>query len=300
MSAGDNPQGPSLQPSHGHDAGLRTVAPDVIEQEAGSEIDNIVPSYGYQMTPMIGLGGSAGAIPALQAFFESMPADSGMVFVVVMHLSPHHASSMAEMIGRWTTMPVVQVTDGDEALPDHVYVIPPAKHLIAVDGHLKLTDLQPEHGRRVAVDLFFRSLADTHGPHAAAVVLSGADGDGVLGVRRIKERGGLTIAQDPDEAEHPGMPRTSIESGMVDWVLKASEMPQRILAYVARESRLKLPPEDGPTPTVPRPVGNDAETAFREILVFLRMRTGATSATTSARPSCAASRAACKSMASTT
>jgi two-component system CheB/CheR fusion protein len=256
-------------------AGLPAVAPDLIEQEAGSQIDNIIPSYGYQLTPMVGLGGSAGAIPALRAFFESMPPDAGMIFVVILHLSPDHTSALAVMIQKWTKMAVVQAVDAQKVAPNRVYVIPPGKHILAVDGHLRLTDLDREHGRRVAVDLFFRSLADTYGPHAAAVVLSGGDGDGTLGIKRIKERGGLTIAQDPEEAEHDSMPRAAIETGMVDWVLHAAEMPQRLLDYIARERRLHLPPEDGPQPADAVKVAPaEPESALREILVFLRMRTG--------------------------
>ena len=94
----------------------------------------------------------------------------------------------------------------------------------------------------MAVDLFFRTLADTHGPHAAAIVLSGADGDGAIGIKRIKERGGLTIAQDPDEAEHASMPRSAIATGMVDWVLRVAQMPERLLEYRANEKRVQLPP----------------------------------------------------------
>lgn len=150
---------------------------------------------------MVGLGGSAGSIPALVGFFKAMPPDSGMVFVVILHLSPAHESSLAEVLGRTTSMPVMQATNGMKVDSDHVYVIPQGKYLTAVNGHLKLTELENDLGKRVAVDLFFRSLADTHGPHASAIVLSGADGDGALGIKRVKERGGLTIAQDPEEAE---------------------------------------------------------------------------------------------------
>jgi PAS domain-containing protein len=97
-------------------------------------------------------------------------------------------------------MPVTSVVDGVKLAANHVYVIPPGKHLTTVNGHLQLTALEPEHGRQVAVDLFFRSLADTHGPHAAAIVLSGADGDGAIGIKRIKERGGITISQEELQA----------------------------------------------------------------------------------------------------
>ena len=258
------------------DAGLPALSPDFAETTLGLDYDNIVPSRGYQLTPVVGLGGSAGGIQALTEFFKVAPADSGLVFVVVVHLSPEHESMLALVLGRVTAMPVVQAEDGVKVEPNHVYVIPPGKHLSAVDGHLRLTHLEPERGKRVAVDVFFRTLADTHGPHAMAIVLSGADGDGAIGVKRIKERGGLTIAQDPDEAEHNSMPRSAIETGMVDWVLKVGEMPGRLLEYVQREKRLKLklPPEEGPQPAEPVPHSHDEpETALREVLVYLRTRT---------------------------
>jgi two-component system, chemotaxis family, CheB/CheR fusion protein len=248
------------------------VSPDIGEVELADQIDNIVPSYGYEQMPMVGLGGSAGSIGALESFFKAMSPNSGMVFVVVLHLSPDHESALPAMMQRWTSMRVQQAQNGHKVEPNHVYVIPPGKHLTAVDGHLRLAPLQREMGKRVAVDLFFRSLADSHGPHAAAIVLSGADGDGALGVKRIKERGGLTIAQDPDEAEYDSMPRAAIDSGMIDWVLNVEEMPERIVNYVTHEERIKLPPENPQSATATAAV--EAETAFREILVFLRTRTG--------------------------
>lgn len=253
---------------------LPPASPDFVEQDLPEEIDNIVPSRGYNMTPMVGLGGSAGSLQALTEFFKAMPPDSGMVFVVILHLSPAHESAMAEVLSRTTDMPVVQAVDGQKVEPNHVYVIPPAKYLVTVNGHLKLTDLSVDRGKRVAVDLFFRSLADTHGPNAAAVVLSGADGDGALGIKRVKEHGGLTIAQDPEQAEYPGMPRASIETGMIDWVLEAGQMPDRLLEYQRNGSRLKLPPEDGPQPLPPQPPSvDDGEKALRDVLAFLRTRT---------------------------
>ncbi|HUR59990.1 MAG TPA: chemotaxis protein CheB [Opitutaceae bacterium] len=259
----------------GQHPNLPRIAPDFAEAEAGDAIDNSVPTYGYQRQPMVGLGGSAGSLQPLQRFFQSVPADTGLVFVVVVHLSPTHESALAEVLARETKMPVVKAQDSQKVEPNHVYVIPPGKHLVTTEGHLRLAALDHEKGRRVAVDLFFRSLADTHGPHAAAIVLSGADGDGALGVKRIKERGGLTIAQDPDEAEHSSMPRTAIDTGMIDWVLQVAEMPARLLDYVAREKSLKLPPEDGPQPAqAVAPTADEDENALRDVLLHLRTRTG--------------------------
>lgn len=256
--------------------GLPHVSPDLIEQDHGDEFDDIVPTRGYQMTPMVGLGGSAGGISALRQFFRAMPAETGMIFVVVLHLSPEHESLLPELIARETKMPVKTALNGLRVEPNHVYVIPPGKHLMTVNGHLRLDDLEPERGKRVTVDLFFRSLADTHGPHGAAIVFSGADSDGAVGIKRIKERGGLTVAQDPDEAEQGGMPRAAISTGMVDWVLQAAEMPARLQRYFEHERRVRMPSEDGPQPAqVARLRTEDEnETALREILSFLRARTG--------------------------
>ena len=257
------------------DDGLPRVAPDFIEQNHPELIDNVVPTRGYYTIPMVGLGGSAGSIAALTEFFAEMPVDTGIVFVVILHLSPNHESSMASLLGRATKMTVLQAENGLRVEPNHVYIIPPGKYLTTVDGHLMLTELDGERGRRVAVDLFFRSLADTHGPNATAIVLSGADSDGALGIKRIKERGGLTIAQDPEKAEYPGMPRSAINTGMVDWVLDIPEMPNRVVEYDRARARLRLPAEEGPQPAQAPPRGTDqSETALREVLLFLRMRTG--------------------------
>ena len=254
--------------------GLPRVSPDAVEADAGDDIDDMVPTRGYHQTPMLGLGASAGGIKALLEFFSAMPADTGIVFVVVIHLSPKHESTLPALLARATTMSVVAPTDAQKVEPNHVYVIPPGKYLTSIDGHLRLTEIDHPHARRTAVDMFFRSLADSHGPRAMAVVLSGADGDGAIGLKRVKERGGLTIAQDPNEAEHSSMPREAVRTGMVDWVLKVAEMPRRIVEYLQNERRIVLPPEDGPPlPSTVRPTP-DAEAALREVLVYLRTRTG--------------------------
>jgi two-component system CheB/CheR fusion protein len=253
----------------------QTLDPDVSEEELGLEIDDAIPKRGYEQLRVVGLGGSAGSIQALQRFFQAMPEASGMAFVVVLHLSPEHQSLLSEILQRSTQMPVKQVSDGELVRANCVYVIPPGKHLTMTNSHLRLTELGRQPGSRMTVDLFFRSLADTHGPHAVAVVLSGGDGDGAVGIKRIKERGGLTIAQEPTSAEHTGMPNAAIGTGMVDWVLKVEDVPAQLLAYQARESRMKMPPEQGPNPAaIEPPTTSENETALRDVLTFLRARTG--------------------------
>ncbi len=250
--------------------------PDHAEENLGELIDNVVPTRGYAMVPLVGLGGSAGAIPALRAFLANVPPDCGVAFVVVMHLSSEHESILADLLQRATPMRVLQVQHTRKVERNHVYVIPPGKSLKTADGHLRLAALEVERGRRMAVDLFFRTLADTHGPHAAAVVLSGGDGDGAVGIKRIKERGGLTVAQDPQQAEHPSMPAAAIATGMVDWVLPVEHMAARLLDYFGIEHRLQLPPEDGPSPVVAStmPDLGPEEASLRDVLGFLQTRTG--------------------------
>lgn len=249
------------------------VAPDVAEQlQAGSGLD---PGEltGFHDQPIVGLGGSAGGISALQAFFRQTPPDTGFAFVVVLHLSPEHESTLAELLQRTTAMPVTQVRDRLQVKPNQVYVIPPGKHLTMLDGHVGLSDLERERGRRVAVDLFFRTLADTHGPNAVAVVLSGADSDGAIGIKRIKERGGLTIAQDPQECDHVEMPRSAIETGMIDWVLRAGEMPARIREFRQAGARLQLPAA-ADVETLVANAPSDNAGALRDVLAVIRARTG--------------------------
>jgi two-component system, chemotaxis family, CheB/CheR fusion protein len=254
---------------------MTEATPDHAEEAAADFTDNVVPRRGYSLAPVVGLGGSAGAIPALQAFLRSMPPDSGQAFVVVMHLAPEHVSTLPEILQHCTKMPVVQVNDRVKVAPNSVFVIPPGKTILAMDGYLVLDSaaLSPR-GRHVTVDLFFRTLADSYGPHAAAIVLSGADSDGAIGVKRIKERGGLTVAQDPGEAEHPSMPRAAIGTAMVDWVLPVAEMGERLRLYFALEKKLKLPPEEPASPMGQTPEGPSEETALRDVLGFLRTRTG--------------------------
>ncbi|MEF7615726.1 PAS domain S-box protein [Aquincola sp. MAHUQ-54] len=242
---------------------------------AADEADDAIPTQGYRMQPVVGLGGSAGAIQAIQNFLRETPPDTGLAFVVVLHLSPEHESTLDAVLQAATSMPVVRAAATQRIEPDRVYVIPPRKALRTLDGHLQLTELPRERYRHVAVDLFFRTLADSHGPHATAVVFSGMDGDGAAGIKRIKERGGLTIAQEPEEAEYSGMPRAAILTGMVDWVLPAAEMPRRIVDYQRLERQLLLPPEQpSMVPQRPRTLGAVEEGSLRDVLAYLRSRTG--------------------------
>ena len=230
------------------------------------------PSKQAASFPVIGLGASAGGLQALKDFFTHMPAESGMAFVVIMHLSPRYESHAAALLQATTAMPVTQVNAAVRVEPNHVYVIPPTKNLAMHDGQINLTEPEPLHGgQQVAIDLFFRTLGETHKQNAVGIVLSGMGSDGTIGLKRIKEQNGLAFAQDPADAEHDSMPRHAIGSGLVDFVLPVADMPAKLVDIWRNASRIKLPP-----PTEPPGVGEqDAdEAALRDIFTLLRAHTG--------------------------
>src|SRR5215210_4632991 len=191
---------------------------------------------------VVGLGASAGGIRALREFFKHVPERSGMAYVVILHLSPDHDSQLAEVLQQGTPMPVTQVNERVRIEPEHVYVIPPNKSLSMQDGSLVLSEITGVEERRAPVDIFFRTLGDSHGANAACVVLSGTGANGSMGLKRVKERGGVAVVQEPGEAEYADMPRHSIATGLVDYVLPVAEMPARLVAY--RDSLSAVVKED--------------------------------------------------------
>jgi two-component system CheB/CheR fusion protein len=226
--------------------------------------------------PVVGLGASAGGLDALVRFFEHMPPRPGMAFVVILHLAPRHESNAAAILQRATPLKAVQVTEPMSIEADHVYVIPPDFDLSMSDGYLRLTQPERAGGRHTAIDLFFRTLAEVHRERAFCVVLSGTGSDGSVGLTRVKELGGITLAQTPSDAEHDGMPAAAIATGMVDIVLPAAEMPQRLLDLWANARRIELPPgADLPEVEVPSSPGSiqAAEHALADVMTLLRTAT---------------------------
>ena len=170
-----------------------------------------------------------GGLDALQRFFGAIPSDSDMAFVVIQHLDPDHATLLPELLGRATSMPVQQVEDGVVVKPNSVYVIPPNTVLTIVQGALRIAPPAEARGHRMPIDQFFHSLAEDQGEKAIAVVLSGTGSDGMLGVKSIKERGGIILAQE--SPQHSGMPQSTISTGLVDLVLVAEKMPEQLNRY---------------------------------------------------------------------
>src|SRR5690349_13928147 len=139
--------------------------------------------------PVVGIGASAGGVEALEAFFAAMPAETGMAFVIVMHLDPTHESWLADIIARRTSMHVTAAQEGDLIEPERVYVLPPAAILTVSEGRLHLRERGAGAGERAPVDIFFNSLAEDCGENAVGIVLSGGGSDGTLGIKAIKENG---------------------------------------------------------------------------------------------------------------
>lgn len=214
-----------------------------------------------------GIGASAGGIQALQTFFSHVPEDSGIAYVVILHLSPDHDSKLTEILQITTTMKVSQVLEKVKVEPNHVYVVPPNQHLIMLDGSIVVSLNMQEADRRAPVDIFFRTLAEEHGSRAIAIILSGTGANGSMGIKRIKEKGGATFVQNPREAEFNEMPRNSIATGLIDQVLNVAELPGKIIAYKNSLGTIKIPEDAAGRP-------EEQQKALREIFTELRVRTG--------------------------
>jgi two-component system CheB/CheR fusion protein len=191
--------------------------------------------------PVVGIGASAGGVEALEAFFAAMPAENGMAFVVVMHLDPTHASWLADIISRRTTMPVTTVRDGEAIEPGRVYVLPPGAIVNISEGRLRLRERGAGAGERAPIDIFFNSLAEDCGENAVGIVLSGSGSDGTLGIKAIKEHGGLTLAQGSNRTEprFKEMPESATATGLVDVVVPVEQMPERLLVFLRNETAVE-------------------------------------------------------------
>jgi len=216
---------------------------------------------------VVGIGASAGGLTALQQFFRHVPEDSGLAWVVVVHLSPDHESHLASLLQPHSRMQFVQVSKSTPLKPNCVFVIPPNANLSAIDTHLRLTALEESRAGRAPIDHFFRTLAETQDGNAIGVILTGTGSDGTLGLKEIKLRGGLTVVQDPNEAEYDGMPQSAIATGLVDRVLPIDAIPAAIVQYARTDPQLPFPDD-----------GNEIEVHHRVLLqrmfALVRARTG--------------------------
>ncbi len=185
------------------------------------------PSY------IIGIGASAGGLEAIELFIKNLKSNSGVAFIIVQHLSPDYKSLMAELLSKYTEMPIYRIEDGMELKKDSIYLISPRKNIKIFHGKLISVDQNRDKGRiNLPIDIFFTSLALDLGEKAIGIVLSGTGSDGTRGIRAIKGNGGMTMAQEPESAKFGSMPQNAISTGLIDFVLPPEVMPQQLFSFV--------------------------------------------------------------------
>ncbi|MBI4463535.1 MAG: PAS domain S-box protein [Acidobacteria bacterium] len=212
-----------------------SVSPEVIV--AKPEILEPQPSKPF---PIVGIGASAGGYNAFVGLLRNLPADSGMAFVLVQHMDPTHESVLNKLLAKETQMPVIQVSDGLEVIPNHAYVIPPNKEMTIRKGILRLVARPGGASGYSPIDAFFTALALDQRSAAIGVILSGIGSDGTRGLKAIKAEGGITFVQDEKSAKFPGMPASAFTAGCVDFVLPPQEIAKE-LSRAARHPYLTLP-----------------------------------------------------------
>lgn len=229
---------------------------------AGTEL---TPSA--NLFPVVGIGASAGGLDAFKKLLKAIPENSGMAYVLVQHLNPSHESLLPELLQKVTTTPVLEITDDIKVEPDHIYIIPSNKMLIANDGKLELSPRPAKSATNknqlnLPIDLFFASLAEVHQSHAIGVVLSGTASDGTHGLKAIKDHGGITIAQDQASAAYNSMPNSAVRAGVVDFILPPEQIPQKLMEITRRINGNNNE----------QTISQTDEELFKQILSLLRIR----------------------------
>lgn len=223
--------------------------------------------HSENLFPVVGIGASAGGLEAFKKLIHAIPADSGMAYVLVQHLDPNHESILPELLQKVTAIPVLEISDDIKVLPNHIYIIPSNKMLIANDGVLQLSP-RPEKNKNkpnLPIDLFFASLAEVHQSNAIGVVLSGTASDGTAGLKSIKDQGGISFAQDEASAAYDSMPKSAVMAGVVDFILPPQEIPGKLIEIkkqisLTDEELENFPPHE--------------EDIYKQILSLLRIRKG--------------------------
>jgi two-component system CheB/CheR fusion protein len=215
--------------------------------------------------PVVGVGASAGGLEAFKRLIGAIPETSGMAYILVQHLAPSHESMLTEILQKSTMLSVEEITDNVHVEPDHIYIIPSNKLVTAYDGRLRLSS-RPKNKKTLPIDLFFTSLAEVHGPQSIGVVLSGTASDGTEGLRAIRKRGGITIAQAQGSAAFGGMPKSAIDAGVVDFILSPEDIPGQLAKSTAGFHQAPLPVDAEGIPA--------GEDTFRQLLIVLRLRKG--------------------------
>jgi two-component system CheB/CheR fusion protein len=216
---------------------------------------------------IVGVGASAGGIRALEGLLGRMPAGIPFSLVVVQHLDPKRESVVPNILSRTTAVPVRKIQDSEKIEPGRIYVKPPDKDLLIIDRCFSLKEPEKTGHVRLPIDLFFRSLAEDIGDKAVGLILSGTGSDGTQGAKEIKGAGGLVIAQDENQAEHGGMPRSAVDAGAVDMVLPVEQMADHLLQYAAHPLLTRADLEEERSESL-------RQSNTQKILNMVRLRTG--------------------------
>ena len=216
--------------------------------------------------PVVAIGASAGGLDACRKLLDALPSVNGMAFIIVQHLDPSHDSMMVDLLAGHTSMPVLLATDGMAIECERVYVIPPGVYLSVDDkGALRISKPEARHGARLPFDFLLNSLAREYGARTICVVLSGTGADGSLGLKSVKAKGGLVIAQDMREADYDGMPRSAVATGAVDLVLRAAKIAEALVALERGQVFVVEAPKS--------PALKSVEELLPDIIALLRTKT---------------------------
>ena len=216
--------------------------------------------------PVVAIGASAGGLDACRKLLDALPSVNGMAFIIVQHLDPSHDSMMVDLLAGHTSMPVSLATDGMKIERERVYVIPPGVYLSVDDkGALRISKPEARHGARLPFDFLLNSLAREFGARTICVVLSGTGADGSLGLKSVKAKGGLVIAQDMREAGYDGMPRSAVATGAVDLVLRTAKIAEALVAHERGQVFVAEAPKSLAQKSV--------EDFLPDIIALLRMKT---------------------------
>jgi two-component system CheB/CheR fusion protein len=214
-----------------------------------------------------GVGASAGGLEALQQLFKPLPMDCGLSFVVIQHLSPTYKSAMDQLLSRATALPVIQIENNLKVEPGHIYLSPPDKLVSMTRGKFRLTALKPSGRRRfLPIDHFFNVLATQKKEAAVCIILSGSASDGTQGLKAVKAAGGLTFVQSPDDAGYAGMPESAIATQMVDFILPAAKISEKLIAVLKHpySRQIDVAPDQG----------NDLDVNLKQVFSIVRSKTG--------------------------
>lgn len=214
---------------------------------------------------IVGVGASAGGLEALTLFLRSLPAKPNAAFIVAQHLAPHAKSMMVELLGRQTSIPVVAIKDHVRIEPGVISIVPPNYDVTVQDGELRLSRAGNETRPKPSVDTLFASLANVYGKRAVGIILSGTGSDGTEGMRAIKESGGVTIVQDSESAKYDGMPKSAIDTGMIDAILPPDKIAEQLFSIIEHR-------DVAPTPL--QKFNDNEQFDFNKIIKYLKSEIG--------------------------